>query len=259
MKKYIHMILTVFFVGLMTLPSFASEMYLYDESGLLAADELFSLNTKAASISEEYGFGIYAIILNDYQKFNTGNVYTTAAELYHALDLGKGENREGVLLMLSMEDRDYATFFYGENVEYAFDEYGQILLEDQFLDDFSDNNWYDGFADYLDTCDEFFELAANGKPVRESHGLTYIAIIAVSMIIAFIVTKGMESNMKNVRIGGSTISYAAEGGLQVTERGDHFLYTTQSRRRIESSTRSGSGSRSGSHSGGGGSGRSGKF
>jgi len=73
------------------------------------------------------------------------------------------------------------------------------------------------------------------------------------------VTKGMESNMKNVRIGGSTISYAAEGGLQVTERGDHFLYTTQSRRRIESSTRSGSGSRSGSHSGGGGSGRSGKF
>jgi len=259
MKKYIFTILTVFLIGMMTIPSFASEMYLYDEAGLLAADELASLNTKAASVSEEHGYGIYAMILNDYQKYSTFDVYTTAAELYHALGLGKGEDREGVLLMLSMEDRDYATFFYGANIEYAFDEYGQILLEDQFLDDFSDNNWYDGFSDYIDTCDEFFELAADGKPVRESHGMAYIVIIAVSMIIAFIVTKGMESNMKNVRIGGSTISYAAEGGLQVTERGDHFLYTTQSRRRIESSTRSGSGSRSGSHSGGGGSGRSGKF
>ena len=116
MKKYIHLILTVFLIGMMTISSFASDMYVYDEAGLLEAEELVSLDEEAAAISEKYGYGIYTIIVSDYQKYSTSDVFTTATEMYHGLGLGGGENREGILLMLSMEDRDYATFFYGENL-----------------------------------------------------------------------------------------------------------------------------------------------
>ena len=251
MKKYIHLILTVFLIGMMTISSFASDMYVYDEAGLLEAEELVSLDEEAAAISEKYGYGIYTIIVSDYQKYSTSDVFTTATEMYHGLGLGGGENREGILLMLSMEDRDYATFFYGENVEYAFDEYGQIQLEDQFLDDFAEDDWYNGFEDYLETCDEFLGLAAAGKPVRESHAPVYVAVIGVSIVVAFLVTKGLEMTMKSVKKGGSAASYVADGGLHLT---------VSNRRKIESSSkRSGSGSGSRSHSGGGGSGRSGKF
>ena len=56
MKKYIHLILTVFLIGMMTISSFASDMYVYDEAGLLEAEELVSLDEEAAAISEKYGW-----------------------------------------------------------------------------------------------------------------------------------------------------------------------------------------------------------
>ena len=256
MKKLMHLILTVFLIGMMTIPSFASDMYVYDEAGLLEAEELVNLDAKAAAVSEKYGYGIYMITVSDYQKYSTSDVFTAATEMYHGLGLGEGADREGILLMLSMEDRDYATFFYGKNVEYAFDEYGQIQLEEQFLDDFADNQWYDGFDDYVSVCDEYLGLAAAGTPVRESHAYMYVIVIAGSLLIAFIVTFVLKMSMKSVYRGSAAGAYVTADGLRLTDRGDYFLYNTQTRRKIERSSSS-SGSRS--HSGGGGSGRSGKF
>ena len=67
---------------------------------------------------------------------------------------------------MSMSDRKYATFFYGPKAEYAFDAYGQELMEEEFLDDFRDDDWYDGFEDYLEVCAEYLERAEAGDPVR---------------------------------------------------------------------------------------------
>ena len=256
MKKFMHFILTLCLIGTMCFSSFAADMYVYDESGLLAAEELAALDAQAASVSEKYGYGVYVIALNDYTDYSTSDVYTTATELYHGLGLGEGADREGILLMLSMSGRDYATFFYGKNVEYAFDEYGKIQLEDQFLDDFADNRWYDGFSDYVAICDEFLGLAAEGNPVREDNSLIYMIAIVIAIALAFVTTNGLKASMNSVHEGGSASSYVTDGGLQLTARGDYFLFNTQTRRKIE---RSSGKSGSKSHSGGGGSGRSGKF
>ncbi len=256
MKKIMRLFLIIFLVGMMSVPSFAANTYVYDEAGLLDAGEEAKLNAKAASVAEKYGCGIYMVTVDDYQEYGNGDVYTTATQIYHGLELGEGADREGILLMLSMDDRDYATFFYGEQVEYAFVEYGQILLEEEFLDDFGSNRWYDGFEDYISTCDEYLGLAAAGNPVRESFGYMYVIVVGVSLLIAFIVTMVMRASMMSVKKGGMVNAYVTEEGLNLTERSDWFLYNTQTRRKIERSS-SGSGSRS--HSGGGGSGRSGKF
>ena len=52
------------------------------------------------------------------------DVYKTTYQLYHANELGMGEGRDGIIILLSMADRDYAMFVYGENAENAFNEYG---------------------------------------------------------------------------------------------------------------------------------------
>lgn len=256
MKKFMHLILTLCLIGTMCFSSFAADMYVYDDAGLLEAEELAALDAQAAAVSEKHGCGVYVITLNDYTDYSTSDVYTTATEMYHGLDLGEGAEREGILLMLSMSGRDYATFFYGEHVEYAFDEYGQIQLEDQFLDDFADNRWYDGFSDYVSVCDEYLGLAAEGNPVREDNSLWYVIAIGAAIVQAFVTVNGLKESMNSVHKGGSAATYATNEGLQLTVRGDYFLYNTQTRRKIESSSGE-SGSKS--HSGGGGSGRSGKF
>ena len=39
--------------------------------------------------------------------------------------MGEGPNRDGIMLLLSMDDRDWAMFCYGSRCEYAFNSYGQ--------------------------------------------------------------------------------------------------------------------------------------
>lgn len=254
MKRWLQLILTILFITIMTIPSLASELHVYDAAGLLEAEELIELDEKAAAVSEKYECGVYVIAVNDYLDYSSSDPYTAATEMYHGLGLGEGENRDGILLMLSMSERDYATFFYGDTAAYAFNEYGQIEMEKVFLDDFSENYWYGGFYDYISVCDEYLGLAAAGKPVRDSFTDLFLIVIAVSVLISLVVGKVLKSSMKSVSKGSAAAVYATQEGLVLTERIDQFLYNTQTRRRIERSKDTSS-----SHSGGGGSGRSGKF
>lgn len=254
MKKFIHLILTVCLIAMMSISAFGADTHVYDDAGLLDSDEWINLEQAAAAVSEKYGAGVYVIAVKDYRDYGNGDAFQTATELYHGLELGEGADREGMLLMISMEDRDYATFFYGDHVEYAFDEYGQMRMEEEFLDDLGENDWYEGFADYIEVCDEYLERAAEGNPVRKDMTMLYVIAVGVSVVLAFLVTFGLRMTMISVHKGGSAAAYVTEEGLRLTQRGDYFLYNTQTRRRIESSNKS-----SGSRSGGGGSGRSGKF
>ena len=100
-----------------------------DTVGLLTSDEDLTLEARAEEISAQYGVGIYLLILEDYSEYYD-DPYETAYELYHQNTLGMGEDRDGVILLMSMSDRKYATFFYGPKAEYAFDAYGQELMEE---------------------------------------------------------------------------------------------------------------------------------
>lgn len=68
--------------------------------------------------------------------------------IYHEYTMGEGPDRDGIMLLLSMDDRDWAMFCYGSRCEYAFNSYGQQKLEKVFLDNFGENDWYGGFEDY---------------------------------------------------------------------------------------------------------------
>ena len=107
--------------------------------------------------------------VEDFTAYGYGDdPYTALYQIYHAEGLGVGEDQNGVIIMLSMKERDYAMFVYGEWAEYAFDRYGEKQLEDRFLDKFSGGDWYAGVSSYLAACDEFLTLAEAGKPVRSS-------------------------------------------------------------------------------------------
>ena len=226
--------------------------YIFDHSDLLSFEQWAELEARAEDISLRHGCGIYAAFVDDFTEYGGGDdVYETTYQLYHAGSLGMGEGRDGVIILLSMEERDYAMFIYGEQAEYAFDRYGAKQLEDRFLSDFGDNDWYTGLSHYLAACDEFLALAEEGKPVRSSP-LPFVALI-VCLIL--------KGQMKSVRKGVEANVYAVAGGLALTDSYDHYTHTTESRTKIvdESSKSGGGGGSTTSRSGGGGHGRSGKF
>lgn len=262
MRKWILLSLAVLLVLSLALPAAARETYVYDEAGLLTTQEAQSLNAQAGAIAEHYGCGVYMVAVRDFRDYtDSASVYDAAWGIYHGLGLGAGDDREGMLLLLSMEDRDFATFFYGENTEYAFSSYAQEQLEGYFLGDFGENDWYGGFSAYLDASEQFLARAASGKPVRESHWDTIGLVVLCSSVISLVVTIIFWQQGKNVRMQYGAANYISAEGLHLTRKRDMFIRQTRTRRKIEtkppSSSHSGGSSRA--HSGGGGSGRSGKF
>lgn len=262
MRKYITFCLALLLIFSLALPASALisayTPYVMDDAGLLTSQQRQELNSRADAIAREYGIGIYMMTVADYRDYGSSwEIYDVLWEFYHNYSLGCGPDRQGVILMLSMDDRDYATFFYGADTEYAFDSYGQEELEGYFLDNFSYDDWYGGFSDYLSYGEAFLAKAAAGEPVRESAAGLMGGAIVIALLISLVVTWVKWSQMGNVSIQKGARQYQT-GGLELTKRTDRFLTRTVARRRIPRST-SGSGGGSHAHSGGGGSGRSGKF
>ena len=142
--------------------------YVTDAAGLLSENENMLLEKMAESVSKKYGVGVYIVTVEDYRDFHSEGVYKATYTIYHEYTMGEGPNRDGIMLLLSMDDRDWAMFCYGSRCEYAFNSYGQQKLEKVFLDNFGENDWYGGFEDYVKECSVYLEKASAGKPVRAS-------------------------------------------------------------------------------------------
>ena len=253
MKRNCAMILLLVLLAVLILPVHAQAQldYVTDAAGLLTNEEREALESSCAGISRQYGCGVYIITVDDFRNYGSGDVFETTSGLYPTYELGMGEKHDGLVLLLSMADRDFALFVYGDKAEYAFDSYGQEQLEAQFLPPLGENDWYGGFAAYVGTCESFLAQAAAGEPVRESPGGLIAVFVLISFLISLVVVLILRAGMKNVHTQGQAHSYLA-GNLNLTGRRDQFTHRTETRRKIESSS-------SGSRSGGGGSGRSGKF
>ena len=177
--------------------------------------------------------------------------------LYHGNNLGVGETRDGILLLLDPVNRKFAFFVYGKNAEYIFNAYGQEQLEQVFIDDFQINGWYDGLEDFALECGEYMELAAQGNPVSQNKTGYYALAVLAGLLVAGIVCFILVAQMKSVYAGTEAAEYVTAGGLMLTERSDIFMYKTTTTRDLSSDDDDSSSSSS--FSGGGGSGRSGSF
>lgn len=230
--------------------------YVFDAADILPYEEWAELEARAADISKRQHCGVYFALVDDYTVI-ADDVYEATYQIYHELELGSGEDRDGIIVLLSMDNRKYAMFVYGEYAEYAFDTYGQDELEGRFLGFFGYDDWYGGITHYLDACDEFLTTADAGKPVRESILPTVAMSVTFACIISAIICFFKMGSMKSVRRKKEANAYLADGGVNLTEKEDRYTHTTTTRTSIKKES-SGSGGSS-SERGGGGSGRSGSF
>ena len=231
--------------------------FVHDEAMLLTDAETAQLEKTAADISGRYGCGMYIVTVWDYDAY--GDTVRSAAENYFlANDFCFGSDDNGVLLMLSMAERDYALIAHGDVGNSAFTDYGKDILSEEFLDNFSYDDWAGGFTDYLTVSEQMLQSAAEGKPVDVEQGsgvgLTLVMILLIPAAIAGIACACMAASMKTARMQTHADNY--RGDVQLTGRNDRFITRTVVRQKIESSSSSGGGTRVNS---GGFSGKSGKF
>jgi len=205
-----------------------------DAAGLLSAQELEILDANAKSISEHYGCGVYAVIVDNYKSYVNGSMADFAEAVYKSYDLGYGEGKNGILLALSMAERDYDLCAYGDWAHYAFTDYGKDKLAEEFLDNFRQNDWAGGLNDYVAACASLMELAKNGNPldtiiyeeVPEKPGwdlMELMIIVLVPCLIAFAVCSMFKARMKTANRQYYAMDYVDSSRSRLTVNRDQFL------------------------------------
>lgn len=203
----------------------AQGSYVMDFAGILSESERAQLEDMAASTSAKYDSGVYVVTVNDYRDYNSESPYEAAKTIYIDYGLGLGSDQSGTMLMLSMNDRDYAYIARGEFGNYAFTDYGKAQLEKEFLDDFRNNDWYGGFRDFITESEAYMAEAAAGNPVDVEHvstgaaaGASVVLGGAVSCIGSAIKCNGLKKKMKSVKTKADATQYIS-GGPAITAEG----------------------------------------
>lgn len=261
-RKWSIAILVCLLIALLAMPAAASEYtFVWDEASLLSQEEARSLEKLAGDISVTYGCGVYVVTVWDYGIYG-GTVRSAAENYFLSHDFGLGSDTNGVLLFLSMADRDYALIAHGDLANAAFTDYGKDILSGEFLDNFAYDDWIGGFQDYLYGCRDFLNAAISGEPVdveggSDSVGMTVLMLLVVPAAIAGVACGVMAASMKTARAKTQADDYRK--GVNITGQRDQFITRTVVRQKIESSSSSSS-SRGGTRVNSGGfSGKSGKF
>lgn len=230
--------------------------HVVDSIGMLSESEIATLEQRAQAIEDQYGFGVYMVVVEDYTAFSSSSVFDAAVTIYQEYSLGVGPGKDGLMLLLSMWDRDYSLITYGDFGNYAFNDDGRNYMTDYFLDDFASDDWYAGFADYLEVSVMYLDAANAGTPyfgeseqgggtgdsgsggngvvyvpvtkdeALESVGLFLVALLLIPFIISFIAIKTMDAKMRSVAPAVRASAYISNP-LELTDQSDSFSHVTR--------------------------------
>ena len=163
-KRIFTCLLALLAVLTMIVPAWAEQteddLFVYDTENLLTEDEWLELELLADEISWRYDCAVYIVTIYDYEDYDS-DIHYAAVNIYDSNSFGIGENREGIMLMLSTYARDYDLYVRdGGTAEYAVNKYGRHQMTEEFLDNFADDDWAGGFRDYLNACAEYLRQKA---------------------------------------------------------------------------------------------------
>lgn len=148
-----------------------------------------------------------------------------------------GYANDGILLLVSMEDRDWWVSTSGFGIT-AITDAGLDYISEEFLDDLSDGNYLKAFCIFAKQCDAFITQAKTGEPYdvgnlpKNPFDLVKYFVIAliIGVVVAFLVTQVMKSQLKSVRLQPAAQDYVKPDSMQMKDSRDWFLYRRVSRR-----------------------------
>ena len=220
------------------------EYLVFDNADLLSDEEELALTEKLSGISITYNAQIVVCTIN---SIDGGDIDEFLEYIYDYMEFGYGENRDGVLLLVCMDPREYRILSNGF-AGVAIDSGDIDSIGDAIVSDLSDGDYAAAFDEFAEQCDYYLDGYINGFPFNFGKNLLICLIIGIvaGVVVAFV----LKGQLKTVRKQNQANVYVKPGSMQVTVRNDFFLYREVSKTKKESSSSSGSGS---SRSTGGGS------
>ena len=265
MKKNLAIILMCsLLLGMFCLPAVteaASAVHpprVVDEGNLLDAEEELELTEKLDAISERQQFDVAVVTVDSLEGKYAEDF---ADDFYDYQGYGMGQDADGVLLLVSMAEREWHITTTGFGIR-AISERDIKEISQEFLPYLTDGEYMRAFTIYADLCEEYM---ADAKTTAGNSGIaSFFAVSPVWILGAFLmgfvlalIPMGiMKRKLKSVRRENAAANYVKQGSFRVTESHDRFLYRNVVRRAKPKESHGGGGAHRGSsgrsHGGGGG-------
>ena len=233
MKKRILSFMTILILCLgLAVPAFAEETEgfaneyprVIDNAELLSTDERELLTSKLDEISTRQKVDV-TVATTDTLDGLTVSDY--AERFYESHNYGYGPDKDGTILLISMEDHDWYMATYGYAIT-AFTDAGIQYIGEEMTGDLSDGDFAAAFDTFADECDDFITQAKTGEPYDIDNGT-------------------MKSKLKTVRFQAAANNYVKAGSMNLTESRDIFLYNTMTKTKKEKNDSSSGGGGSSTH------------
>ncbi len=214
-----------------------------DGGDLLTDEEESRLMEKLDEISERQQFDVVVVTAGG---LDGKSAEAWADDYYDFNGYGFGEDHDGCLLLVSMEERDYHISTTGFGIE-ALTDYGMQLLDGYYVPKLSAGNYYDAFVSFADGVDEFVTEAKQGHPVdignseteeifpvqEEEHGMpgagAAAGAVGGGLVTSLLATQSMRRKLKTVRRQQAASQYFERGSMHVSVARDDFMYRNVSR------------------------------
>lgn len=249
-----------------------------DGAGLLSEDEQTELRTRLDEMSARHNCDIVVATVD---STNGATPMAYADDLFDYAGFGLGDDRTGILLLISMEERDWWISTRGGAIRILTDDRIQSIGDD-IVDDLGSGDYAAAFSTFADDCERYCMLygdyddyGGDGDGSHDGIGskLAYFARIfpyvmpwywiplslLIGFLIACIAVSVMKGKLRSVRYQPAAGSYVRPGSFAVTASRDQYLYRTVSRTERPKDTDSGSSSTHSSSSGASHGGGGGKF
>ena len=176
---------------------------------------------------------------------------------------GFGSDYDGILFLISMEEREWAFSTCG-NAMNIFNDDVLAYMEDAIISYLRKNDFESALNQYATMCESFLISAENGEifdeetlPKAPFNPSNIIFAVVIGLVIAVIVAVILKGQLKSVKKKSGANDYMKSGSLALKKSHERFLYSHVSKRAKPQSSSSGGSHRSSSGRSHGG--RSGRF
>ena len=230
MKKIIAIIICI-----ITMFSLSATVFAYDYSGS-ERDSLIidmasaipdtqeeNLLAELERVSEEYKCEVSFLIT---RSTNGKDITAYADDYYDYNGFGYGPGDDGIMLVVSIEDREFATTTYGKGIK-AFTDYYLAELEDVFVPYLSDGEYANACYAYLLGCEDI--LFAYDDYMENDYALSFFSLknigfaVLVGLLVAFLYTHSLKSQLKTVKKKSTANEYLDVKSFKVTQKRDICL------------------------------------
>lgn len=216
-----------------------------DQANLLTLAQADTLEAELERVSDRYDVDVVVVTVETL-GYNTARAY--ADDYFDYKGYGRGSDRDGILLLISMEYNDYWISTSGSCLKsISEDELDQI--ENSILPKLRAGEYADAFMAFAAECESAMKFDF----------IKYLLIaVVVGLVAALIVTGVLKAQLKSIRSQSGASNYVRPGSMNVSKAHDIYLYKNVTRRAKPQNNGSSGGSHT-SSSGRSHGGRGGKF